>query len=205
MSSSLRRRRWRALEQAFPDIAEMRVVDLGGTASSWLASPLRPRHVTLLNRVPSPERELPTWVDHVVGDACDLSPEMEARRFDLVYSNSVIEHVGGHDRRIAFARSVEVLAPAHWVQTPYRYFPVEPHWLFPGFQFLPVSVRTDIAMRWPLYKWRTSDRAHALREVQEIELLSKTEFAAYFPHSMIVPERFMGLTKSFIAVRSSPV
>ena len=27
------------------------------------------------------------------------------------------------------------------VQTPYRYFPVEPHWLFPGLQFLPMGLR----------------------------------------------------------------
>ncbi len=37
-----------------------------------------------------------------------------------------------------------------WVQTPYRYFPIEPHWIFPGFQFLPLSARTEISRRWPL-------------------------------------------------------
>ena len=31
------------------------------------------------------------------------------------------------------------------MQTPYRYFPIEPHWLFPGMQFLPLPVRWSIA------------------------------------------------------------
>lgn len=67
---------------------------------------------------------------------------MQYSPFDLVYSNSVIEHVGGHARSCDFAGMVKTLARRHWgVQTPYRYFSIEPHWLFPGLQFLPQSAR----------------------------------------------------------------
>lgn len=53
--------------------------------------------------------------------------------------NSPLEHVGGgHERRLRFAESVHALADRHRVQTPYRYFPIKPHWLAPGMQFLPV-------------------------------------------------------------------
>ena len=31
--------------------------------------------------------------------------------------------------------------PKSVVQIPYRYFPIEPHWLFPGLQFLPQRAR----------------------------------------------------------------
>lgn len=51
--------------------------------------------------------------------------------FGLVYSNSLIEHLGGHARRAAFAEQVRSLAPRHWVQTPYRYSLIKPHWLVP--------------------------------------------------------------------------
>ena len=89
-------------------------------------------------------------VKAVVGDACSLPAELRGERFDLVYSNSVLEHVGGHDRRLAFAASVHELGDAHWIQTPYRYFPVEPHWLCPGLQLLPVRARAEVTLRWPL-------------------------------------------------------
>ena len=62
--------------------------------------------------------------------------------YDVVFSNSLLEHVGGHAQRAALAREVRSLAPRHWVQTPYRYFPLEPHWLFPGMQF-PLEAQAE--------------------------------------------------------------
>lgn len=87
------------------------------------------------------------------------------------------------------------------MQTPYRYFPIEPHWFFPGFQFLPVRARREVAMRWPLHPGRRDDPVAALDEVLDIELLSKTEMRRYFPGSELVVERFAGLPKSLVAVR----
>jgi hypothetical protein len=75
---------------------------------------------------------------------------LSTERFDLIYSNSVIEHVGGHWRRERYAETVHHFADHHWIQTPYRYFPVEPHWLFPFFQHLPISVKATITARWPM-------------------------------------------------------
>ena len=99
------------------------------------------------------------------------------------------------------ARRVRACAPAHWVQTPYRYFPIEPHWLFPGFQFLPVPARRAVAMRWPLHPERRDDPAAALDEVLDIELLSRTEVCRYFPDCELLVERAGGLAKSLIALR----
>lgn len=62
----------------------------------------------------------------------------------------VLEHVGGHEQRSDFARWVRELGTHYWVQTPNRYFPVEPHWLFPGFQFPPDRTRAHVMRRWPL-------------------------------------------------------
>ena len=87
------------------------------------------------------------WLHNVLGDACDLPSALRGQRFDLVFSNSVIEHVGGHSRRAAFADSVHALSDHHWVQTPYRYFPLEPHFLFPGFQFLPLRAKAEVTLR----------------------------------------------------------
>lgn len=202
MGAKLRRRRWSMVAEAFPDLAQMRVLDLGGTIESWGICPVRPAHVTLLN-MGIPTGDTPDWMRQVDGDACNVPEPLASESWDLVFSNSVIEHVGGYAKRREFAEQVRSLAPAYWVQTPNRYFLVEPHWLFPGFQFLPVSARRVVAQRWPLYKWRSDDDERALREVLEIELVSKTEMAFLFPDAELVPEKVAGLTKSWIALRRS--
>ena len=94
------------------------------------------------------------------------------------------------------------LADRHWIQTPYRYFPVEPHWLFPGFQFLPLALRAEVARRWPLAHVRSSSREDGLRGAMSVELLSRSEMAFYFPDSTVRFERLMSLIKSLIAVKS---
>jgi hypothetical protein len=118
-----------------------------------------------------------------------------------VFSNSVIEHVGGHAQRQRFAEAVHKLADRHWVQTPYRYFPIEPHWLFPGFQFLPMSARAQISYRWPLAHTRSASVDDGLAEAMSVELLSRAEMSYYFPHAEIQVERLLGAVKSLIAVR----
>lgn len=195
-------RRWRLVTELFPDIRNMTVIDLGGTAESWRRAPVRPTHVTVLNLFEPGVSEEP-WLLPVQGDACNavyaLSVSRASHRFDLVFSNSLIEHVGGHAKRVEFAEQVHALAPYHWIQTPYRYFPVEPHWLFPMMQSLPVGVRTSIAQNWPLQHTRPGSRGDAQAEVLWTELLSIAEMRAYFPGSRIIREKLAGLTKSIIA------
>jgi hypothetical protein len=180
----------------------MRVLDLGGTVLAWRAAEFRPAHVTLINVADQGNVEEP-WMTAVIGDACDPPDAINGENFDLVYSNSVIEHVGGHARRLEFAAAVRRLAPHYWVQTPNRYFPVEPHFLFPGFQFLPVRARRFVSGAWP-FGWYSQPEATVERRTEgvlEIELLSETELSHYFPDASVIRERWFGLTKSLIAVR----
>jgi hypothetical protein len=144
------------------------------------------------------------WIRVEQGDACALPKEVASRAYDLVFSNSVLEHVGGHERRVRFAESVHAMAPAHWVQTPYRYFPVEPHWVAPGMQYLPVRARAAFARRWPLAHVKSANLRDALDGVLWTELVDRTQMRYYFPDSTIVSERILGLTKSLIAIRRAP-
>lgn len=200
LGARYRARRWTWLGQTFPELDKMSVIDLGGTVESWLRAPIRPAsvHIVNLEGIPS---DLPDWVRADHADACDLPPAILAGSYDLVMSNSVIEHVGGHARRQLFADTVHRLADRHWVQTPYRYFPIEPHWVCPGFQFLPLAARASVAMHWPLVHTKPADREKALRDALSVELASRTEMKFYFPHSEIRSERVAGLTKSLIAVK----
>lgn len=201
-SSSRRSKRFTELLRRFPNLRGMRVLDLGGTPDFWSSVPVRPTHVTTMNLDDQYDPDEP-WLDHVVADACDLrSLEGCGGRYDLVVSNSLIEHVGGHARRQDFAQVVEAAAPSHWVQTPDRYFPIEPHYLGPGFQFLPPRARAEVVRRWPIAHERVYTSAEALSQVLTIELISATELQHLFPHSTIWHERLAGLSKSIVAVKS---
>ncbi|MFC4588891.1 class I SAM-dependent methyltransferase [Sphaerisporangium corydalis] len=200
LGAKARARRWNWFAESFPDLSSMSVIDLGGTASAWLRAPVQPAHVQIVN-LETPPADLPGWLRADVADACALPPGILDTHYDLVFSNAVIEHVGGHLRRRMFADSVHRLAERHWVQTPYRYFPVEPHFLFPGFQYLPIAARTALLRRWPLVHTPTSDREAARNIVMEVELLSITEMRHYFPSSEIRFERLGGLVKSVLAIK----
>lgn len=199
LGERLRLRRWERLMVEFPDLENMRVLDLGGTTLWWTRSPVRPRSVTVIN-LKEPGEGLP-WLRTIMGDACDAPDLVGDERFDVVVSNSLIEHLGGHLQRARFADIVRSIAPHYAVQTPYRYFPIEPHWVFPGMQFLPVSVRNWLAPRWPLGHTCGWPSADARDEVMFIELLSLTDMRTYFPDARIEWERFAALPKSMTAFR----
>jgi hypothetical protein len=185
----------------FPELPSMKVLDLGGRPSGWSAAPVRPAHVVSLNLAGQQLAPREDWFEVVEGDACDPPSEVMSQTFDLVYSNSVIEHVGGPANERRFADVVSNLAPHCWVQTPYRYFPIEPHWLFPWFQLLPVRAKALVGLRWPLSNFRPIDARDAIEDALSVRLLSRTEFAFYFPDCEIIGERVLGLTKSLIAFR----
>lgn len=193
-----RLKRWDTLHERFPDIGSMSVIDLGGRAATWERAPVRPKAVLVVN-LEEPPDGLPSWLRAETGDACALPRHIASGSYDLVFSNSVLEHVGGHAQRSRFADSVHSLAPRHWVQTPYRYFPVEPHWLFPGLQFLPVTARAGIVRRWPLGHSPLVTREDSLRAVMGVELVGRAEMRAYFPDSDLICERMAGIVKSLIA------
>jgi hypothetical protein len=202
LGARARMRRWTMFRNAFPGIERMRVLDLGGTVDTWRQSPVRPAHVTVLNLYEPGESDDDSILP-LTGDACQAADVLASADVDtsfaVVFSNSLIEHVGGHARRSELARQVRELAPRHWVQTPYRYFPVEPHWLFPGMQFMPAAARVKIATHWPLVHTKPASIDEARQHVLWTELVSITEMGDYFPTSRILHERVFGITKSLIA------
>jgi hypothetical protein len=204
LAAAQQRRRWEMFLERFPAINEMRVLDLGGSAPSWLAGPARPAELVLVNLPAFSANDARhvegvPWMRSVPGDACQPGPGWG--RFDLVYSNSVIEHVGGLERRERFAETVHAHADRHWVQTPYRYFPIEPHYRLPFVQHLPTGVRAELVRRWPYAAMGPRHRAEPVADMLAIELLAFTDFRHYFPDSEIVVERLVGLPKSMIATR----
>ncbi len=199
LTHRFRQQRLEEFNRRFPNLADMRVLDLGGTAVSWSVLGLRPASVTVVNLDHDGKSPPEPWMEIVHGDACAGG----FGEYDLVFSNSLMEHLGGHARRRQFANVVQESAPAWWVQTPYRYFPIEPHWVFPGFQFLPFRMRVLICQHWSMLNMPAcQDPAEAADLVASTELISGTEMRTYFPNSEIWYERIAGIPKSLVAIKS---
>jgi hypothetical protein len=197
LSGRARLKRWHEFAQTFPEVSEMSVLDLGGDARAWRGAPVRPRKVILVNVFEQTVEE--TWMEALTADACD--PDADLPEADLVYSNSVIEHVGGHWRRQRFAEAVR-RADRYWVQTPNRYFPVEPHFMMPWLQHLPLAARAKLVAHWPVGNYADfHERDAILESAMDIELLSASEMRLYFPDAEIRRERVLGMSKSLIAVK----
>ena len=145
--------------------------------------------------LPQPDED---WMQLIQGDAC--TAVFPHGQFDIVISNSLLEHVGGHMQRERLAEVILRNASRHWVQTPNRYFPIEPHWFFPGFQFLPVRGRVLVSRFWPLSHRRAATAAQAAHLVAGVELIGPGEMRRLFPSSEIWVERFAGLPKSIVAI-----
>lgn len=211
LSERFRRRRWAALAERFPELPAMRVIDLGGTTWDWTMGyagatggrSAAPKEVLVVNLDDSALTNPSSWIRTLCADVCALPQDVLDAPFDLVYSNSLIEHVGGRWRRERMAEAIHGLAEHHWVQTPWRYFPVEPHWMFPCFQFLPAPARARISRRWPLTPsdLRGEDLDGALEGALSVELLTAAELRRLFPGSELRREKVAGVTKSLIAVR----
>jgi hypothetical protein len=176
------------------------ILDIGGTQQFWdimLGEEPSGMRVTLLNVVHQPVSS--SAFVSAVGDARKLD-RIRDGEFDVVFSNSVIEHVGGYADQRRMADEVQRVGKRYFVQTPNRRFPIEPHFLFPFFQYLPVSMRAWMLNSFDVgWYRRIPDRSAARREVESIQLLTRPRFANLFPDATIYEEKVLGLTKSFVA------
>lgn len=74
-------------------------------------------------------------IPYVQGDACALPFGDGA--FDIVFSNAVIEHVGGAVRQRRFVEEALRVGRHVFVTTPSRWFPIEVHTRLPFVHWLP--------------------------------------------------------------------
>jgi SAM-dependent methyltransferase len=137
------------------------------------------------------------------------------KSFDIVFCNSVIEHVTGDKEQVRiwtdgsafskqaeshqahFASEIDRIAKAYFVQTPYRHFPIESHtWTPMVLESLPRGFRLRV------HRY-LRDRSWWPRRVTNVDwrLLTIRDMKRLFPRAEVVTERSFGLVKSLIAVK----
>ena len=201
-SNRMRSRRFERFEALTAGLARpLRVIDVGGTAAFWKQRGWAGRDdvdVTLVNLVEEDTGH--GNLTSVVGDATNLANVADGQ-YDVAFSNSVIEHLFTYEAQAAMGREMQRVAKAFWVQTPNFWFPMEPHFLVPGWQYLPQRARVEIIRR-RACGWRgpCPDPDEARRTVAEVRLLRRRELRRLFPEATIIEEKLAGLTKSFVVL-----
>jgi len=179
------------------------ILDIGGTAGYWKSYREKIPAGVSISLVNLTREEVPSGdiFNSLVGDARNLS-EFADQSFDIVYSNSVIEHVGLWRDMAAMAKEVRRLAPRYFIQTPNYWFPIEAHYRLPYFHLLPDPVKQTLLLRGRRgFVPQAKDIGEASSRTQYAFLLTKRQMEFLFPEAQVEREKFFGFTKSLIAIK----
>jgi hypothetical protein len=216
LSNRLRANRFTVIERMIVDAMRgldrpVRILDVGGTADYWMKRTMSDTHgsladdqrveITLLNSEYFDFDGQHPRLTALVGDgrAIDFPDDS----FDLVVSNSTLEHVGRIDDQRRMVREVRRVGKRCYVQVPCRWFPIEPHTGFPLFGVLPNESKVWLLMHFDIgHGGRASTIEEARVRAEDAYLLTAQQTVALFgPGPVEVHrERVLGLTKSIAVV-----
>ena len=188
-------------------ITDARILDIGGTVDYWKMNlQYVPegliKSIDVVNLPPQEEniqRIAGVSLHAYAGDALDKTT-LRQDSYDIVYSNSVIEHVGNLRSQRRMAMIIMSTGKYFWVQTPAKSFPIEPHFYFPFFVYLPLSFRTFLYRHIKLgFMGKQPNWLEARMSCEETRLLTKLEFLSIFDGCDILKEKWYGICKSYMA------
>lgn len=177
----------------------LNVLDIGGNEEFWINAGFQNNNaiqITILNLTQVGVES--SNMKSVSGDATDLSL-IPNDHYDIAFSNSVIEHLYSKSNQVKMAKEAVRVGKHHFIQTPNKFFLIEPHYLLPFFQFLPKKLGYFILTKTKLSRLRYWDKDFARNYLEEIRLLSLRDMQEIFPASDIWHEKFIFMTKSFVA------
>jgi hypothetical protein len=203
LAGRMRAARFKLFEQLLVDLpSPARILDIGGTNYFWELRGLAgdPSVLITIANIFEQERAHDN-IAPLEASATDLA-DLADDSFDLVFSNSTIEHLFTWEAQRSMAREVRRLAPAYFVQTPNFWFPVEPHFLTLGWHWLPTGARIALLKRRRYgHRGPFPVDADAREAVEEIRILRPAEMKELFPDAKLHRERVGPLTKSLISIR----
>ena len=215
LSRRFRARRAKQFRTAFELTEGSRVLDLGGSDGEHIrmvleGSPVRRENIYIADVNEKALERARAHGHRTAWLSQDGKVPFPDGYFDVVFCSSVIEHVTvpkdevwqyrdelfgrtaiAHQR--AFADEILRISKAFWVQTPARSFFLETHCWLPFVGWLPRSAQIAI-----LHFTRP---IRLTRHPPDYYLLTRGHMEALFPAARIVSERWLGMTKSWIALR----
>ena len=181
-----------------------KIIDLGGEPEFWKKSNIEMEvHCVNLDKLEFIQDEYLVKIKTSAGDCCDLFDEKD-NSYDIVFSNSVIEHVGDLQKQKQFARNALRLGQKLWIQTPAKYFPVEPHWFALFIHWFPRKYQYSLFRLFALrqrFAGVKLSKEEIKAQVDDVRLMTKGELKEMFPDCRIITERFFLFPKSYIVVR----
>ncbi len=198
-----RRRRYDLFVRCLQPGPSDTMLDVGGYPWVWTAQPQFCGPIVTLNvdKIQWHKEDAPNHnITAMAGDGCSLP--LPDQSYDILFSNSVIEHVGDWQRQQQFAAEARRVGKALWVQTPAYECPIEPHYLTPFIHYFAPSLQRKIA-RW-FTVWgliERPNREQVAAMVGSIRLLRKAEMSRLFPDCEIITERLLWVVrKSYIDI-----
>ena len=204
--NQFRQKRFELLKNGIEKLIQkdhFKILDIGGEIQYWKnigwQHPACKIHLLNLYESKVPENEIQQFSSSV-GNG--LSLEYKKGEVDLIFSNSVIEHVGSYANQQIFAGEVRRVSDKYIVQTPSIWFPLEPHSLIPLFQFLPHPIRALLIMTFNINYFPKAKTYKAAIIVSHSTLMfTHKRFKQLFPEAEIQVERFLGIPKSYTAIK----
>ena len=204
--NQFRQKRFELLKNGIEKLIQkdhFKILDIGGDIQYWKnigwQHPACKIHLLNLYESIVPENETHQFSSSV-GNG--LSLEYKKGEVDLIFSNSVIEHVGSYANQQIFASEVRRVSDKYIVQTPSIWFPLEPHSLIPLFQFLPHPIRALLIMTFNINYFPKAKTYKAAIKVSHSTLMfTHKRFKQLFPEAEIQVERFLGIPKSYTAIK----
>lgn len=194
-----RPRRIRAFRERFPEIDNgASVLDVGGTPGWWKMVAPNNIRLTIVNLDAKQDKEaVALGYRFMVADGRYLP--FKDKEFDLVVSNSVIEHVGDFEDQRRFAQEIMRCGKRFYVQTPNKWFPVEPHLIALGIHWLPTTLARRLVRWFSVWAWVTKATQEDIDQfLNNTRMLCERDVKLLFPGCEIGVERFLLLAKSFL-------
>jgi SAM-dependent methyltransferase len=217
-SKSARKKRAEIFRRHFELNEQTRILDLGSEDGSHIhailqGTAVQPQHVYIadINNTSIEKGQKNFGFNPVLIHESERLP-FENGFFDIVYCSSVIEHVTvpkdevwsinsdeqfkqrASQRQAVFANEIKRLGKQYFVQTPYKYFPIESHSWLPFIALLPRKRLISLL--------QLSNKVWIKRTDPDWYLLNKPEMLALFEGGQLIDEKFLGLTKSIMAIKA---